>query len=234
MKFKFLEIKINRKINKIIVASKYMKYWLEKNGFDPDNIEIIPYFTQPNIGLSPEKSKENVILFVGRLHWTKGLQYLLQALIYVKEPFKLLVCGEGPYEEKAKELVKDLNLSRKVKFIGWVDSHNLAKYYLMSSLIVIPSLWPEPFGIVGIEAMSYGKPVVAFDVGGISEWLKDRENGFLVNWGDSRALAEKISIVLQNKGLALEMGEQGKKLWATKFSKEIHLKKLIEIFKQCL
>lgn len=234
MKSKFHEIKTNKKINKIIVASKYMKYCLEKNGFDPSKIEIIPYFTQPNTVLSPEKCSDNVILFVGRLHWTKGLQYLLKALSYIKEPFKLLICGEGPYEEKAKKLVEDLDLSEKAEFIGWVDRYNLAKYYLMSSLVVIPSLWPEPFGIVGIEAISYAKPVVAFDVGGISEWLKDGENGFLVNCGDSRALAEKILILLQNKDLALELGEQGKKLWATKFSKEIHLKKLIEIFKQCL
>jgi len=86
----------------------------------------------------------------------------------------------------------------------------LKEFYLEASLFAFSSLWPEPFGLAGPEAMRYGLPVVAFDAGAVSEWLHDGENGWLVPWGDTTAFAQRIEQLLQNKDLARELGRRAR------------------------
>jgi glycosyltransferase involved in cell wall biosynthesis len=74
---------------------------------------------------------------------------------------------------------------------------------------MVPSVWPEPMGLAGIEAMRFGLPVVAFDAGGISDWLTDGENGFLVPWMDTHLFARRIDELLADKQMARAMGRRG-------------------------
>ena len=85
----------------------------------------------------------------------------------------------------------------------------MRQYYLEASVLAMPSVWPEPFGMAGPEAMRYGLPVVAFDAGGIKEWLHDGHNGFLAPWMDTSAFAARLQILLANKGLARTLGQNG-------------------------
>jgi glycosyltransferase involved in cell wall biosynthesis len=101
-------------------------------------------------------------------------------------------------------------------------------------MVVIPSLIPEAFGLVGIEAMTFGKPVVAFDSGGIREWLIDGETGFLVKRGDIRGLGDRISQLLKEESLAREMGKKGKERVEKFYRKDIHLKKLLAIYEEVI
>jgi glycosyltransferase involved in cell wall biosynthesis len=85
------------------------------------------------------------------------------------------------------------------------------------------SLWPEPFGAAGLEAMRHGLPVVAFDAGGIREWLLDGINGFLIPWMDRRAFAEKLDALLLDKALARNLGEAGRQLADERYNFDAYL-----------
>jgi glycosyltransferase involved in cell wall biosynthesis len=85
----------------------------------------------------------------------------------------------------------------------------LGSFYHEASVFVMGSLWPEPFGMAGPEAMRYGLPVVAFDAGGIREWLTDGENGFLVAWKNADLFAARLDQLLRDKALARQLGRSG-------------------------
>jgi glycosyltransferase involved in cell wall biosynthesis len=97
-------------------------------------------------------------------------------------------------------------------------------------MLVVPSIWPEPFGIVGLEAMTCSKPVVAFDTGGISDWLKDDTNGYLVPVKRADLLAQRIDALLQDRPRAAKMGAEGLRIVRACFSKEQHFDRLLSAF----
>ena len=102
-----------------------------------------------------------------------------------------------------------LGLAGRVRFTGYLPADQMKSFYLEATAVAVTSVWPEPFGMVGPEAMKYGLPVVAFDSGGIRESLTDGENGFLVPWMDARTFASRLETLLKNKPLARHMGRNG-------------------------
>jgi len=218
--------------DRILVASSYVKDCAIQNGFSKHSITILPYFTDlPSIDEYPD---ENQILFSGRIVRTKGLDLLLEALSYVREKFTLIVAGDGPDLERSQVLCRQLGLDDTVRFVGWCDPDSHAGNYRQASLLVVPSVWPEPFGMVGIEAMSYGKPVVAFNVGGIPEWLEDGATGFLVKPYDVKEMAEKINYLLEHPDVAHQMGMRGRTRVEQEFNRETHITRLLEIYKEVM
>jgi glycosyltransferase involved in cell wall biosynthesis len=99
---------------------------------------------------------------------------------------------------------------------------------------VLSSVWPEPFGAVGLEAMRYGVPVVAFDAGGIREWLISAYNGYLVSWMDCAAFACRVQELLLDKTLARQMGERGRRLVDQKFHFSNYISGLERMFARVL
>lgn len=217
--------------SRLIVASEYMKGELIKNGIDDEKVIKIPYFVYP-----PEDTEEvstsssDIILFAGRLCKTKGPDYLIKSLKWLKRPYRLVVAGDGYYMNYVKRLAKQMKIDKNIDFAGWQTKVKLKEFYKRASLLVMPSVWPEPFGIVGIEAMSYGKPVVAFNVGGINEWLKEGENGFLVRPKDTLSLAERINRLLADLEIKTRFGENGKMLIGERFSPQAHIDLLKKAF----
>ncbi len=135
------------------------------------------------------------LLYVGRLAKIKGVQNLILAYSKLKPKFrnrKLIIVGDGEYREQLEKLTKSLNLEKNVIFCG--KKENLEEYYRKASLVVVPSIWPEPFGIVIIEAMSYGVPVIASNVGGIPEIIKDSFNGYLFKHDSVSDLTKKLEL----------------------------------------
>ncbi|MEM6822493.1 MAG: glycosyltransferase family 4 protein, partial [Verrucomicrobiota bacterium] len=96
-----------------------------------------------------------------------------------------------------------------VRFAGFIPQRELQAYYKDATVLVVPSVWPEPIATIGLEAMKSGLPVVGFDSGGIQDWLKDGENGFLVPWMDTKKFAEALDTLMRDKQLAKRMGENG-------------------------
>ncbi len=217
---------------KLIVASEYVKQQATNSGYPASQIEVLPNFTTIP-ALSPAATdSEKTILFVGRVVREKGLDRLLSALSLVRTPWRLVVCGDGMDLGRAKRLAHRLGLSGRTEFAGWADRKQHFGYYWQASVVVVPSVWPEPFGLVGIEAMSCGKPVVAFNVGGIPEWLEDGVTGFLVRPYDVEEMAEKISYLLEHPDMAHQMGIRGRTRVEQQFNTENHITRLLEIYRE--
>src|SRR6185436_14136288 len=116
---------------------------------------------------------------------------LLESLARLRSPFECVILGEGNHRSACQKLADKLGLGGRVQFPGYLPPEELKKYYCEGSVAVVSSVWPEPFGAVGLEAMRYGLPVVAFDAGGIKEWLTHGHNGYLVPWQDCAAFGQR-------------------------------------------
>lgn len=149
------------------------------------------------------ESGERIILFVGRLHPVKGVAYLIEAMttIIKRNPkVRLWLVGDGEERQSLENLVNKLGLTQYVNFVGKVPNEEVPEYMASSDVLVMPSL-SEPFGIVLLEAMACGLPIVATNVGGIPEIVQDGENGFLVEPESSEEIADRVLKLLENDDL---------------------------------
>lgn len=169
------------------------------------------------LGLEGKK----IVLTVCRLVEQKGLDYLIDAIPFVLREEKnahFVILGHGPRLKHLQEKARKKGLDDKISFLTERFSESdLAALYEACDCFCLPSLW-EPFGIVFVEALSSGKPVVGTDVGGIPEIIENGKSGFLVPTRNSTILAEKISILLSNPAKARKMGEAGRKTALKKFT----------------
>jgi glycosyltransferase involved in cell wall biosynthesis len=212
------EIALNRRFDRMLVFSRYMREELVRNGFPPDKIEVhSPLHAERTEPPPSTFDASNLILSVGQIIRGKGVDVLLESLARVKTKYECAILGDGRHRRHCEALSDRLGLSDRVRFPGFVLPHELMHYYRRCSVAAVSSVWPEPFGMVGPDAMRYGLPVVAFDVGGIREWLHDGENGFLVPWMDRAQFAERIQQLLTDKALARKMGERGRQILKEKF-----------------
>jgi glycosyltransferase involved in cell wall biosynthesis len=223
-----------RSLPKVIVASRYMRDLTVENGFSADRIEILPYFiNMPDTGQLAEPEPDSDppgIFFAGRLEHVKGLPYLFKALHRMKNLSQLYIAGDGSLKSYYAQLARDMGLAHRVRFLGWLSDGQLDEYYRRCVVTVMPTLMPEPFGKVGVEAMANGRPVVAFDVGGMSDWLKDGHNGFLVPPRDVDQLASRLDQVLDNPSLAASLGTNGRLHVERNYSIARHIERLLVIF----
>ncbi len=167
----------------ILVASHYMKSEYLKHGFSPSQVHVNPLFPTTFTPLKSEPSPRKCtgqLLFVGRFTNLKGGDLLIAAmkrLEYIIGPLVLNFAGDGPELRNWRTLTHRLGVN--ANFLGWCDSSRLGELMAICDLLVVPSVWPEPFGLVGLEAACHGLPCVAFAVGGITEWLIPGETGEL-------------------------------------------------------
>jgi len=219
-------------VSRILVASSYMRSLLVQNGLAAKSIRVLPLFVDlPRESRDRQRSKREQspqILFVGRLEFEKGLPYLLQALVNIDVDYRLIVCGDGTLRRQYQEMSKNLGISNRVSFVGWLDPKELGERYLTSSVTVMPTVMPEPFGLVGVESMAHGCPVIAFDVGGISDWLHHGRNGFLVPARNDRELAHRIVQVLSDSELQSKLGAYARRTAEKHYSPEVHVEELLK------
>jgi glycosyltransferase involved in cell wall biosynthesis len=225
--------RIHRQWSGIVVASQFMKNVMLSNGFREERIAVLPPFTAlPELQSDVPKNHPPMIIALGRIVKEKGMQRLLQAFATLGQRATLVIIGEGPFLGDLKSLAERLGIHSAVSFPGWLSAKELEYYYGRCSLVIVPSLWPEPFGMVGIEAMAYSKPVIAFDVGGISEWLKHGETGYLVKPRDEESLAEKMTLLLGDRLLAARMGSKAREAVERRFMPETHVSSLLGVFQK--
>jgi glycosyltransferase involved in cell wall biosynthesis len=160
------------------------------------------------------------VLFAGRVVTPKGAGVLIRAARAVDAEF--VICGDGWGLEAMRRLARRLGVQDRVSFRGWLDADELARELAEASLLAMPSVWPEPFGLVGIESLSCGRPVVASATGGIGDWLQDGVNGLSFSAGDSAALARTLNELLADPSRQEAMGSAGRKMVAARFSREQH------------
>lgn len=229
------EIRLNQQCARLVVYSDYSRQELVRNGFDPEKILVhVPIPCEGDKAPSASFSNRNLIIFAGQIIRGKGVDALLEALTKVEVPFECLIIGEGNHRAYCQQLCEKLGLSDRVKFPGYTSQSEMMRLYLDASVLAVSSLWPEPFGMVGPEAMRYGLPVVAFDAGGIREWLKDGENGSLVPWNDTAAFAVRIEQLLNDKSLARRMGQQGRARVNAEYESSGQIARLENLFERVI
>ena len=248
-------LQLLRSYGRLIVASQAMHDEYLRHGFATRRIELAPYpvtRAEPasGSGVNVRSSKARQIdrgsparlLFASRMVWLKGGQVLLKALPStawrLQRPLKLTMAGEGPMRAEWQAQARTLcaqNPSITVEFTGWLKRADLNKLFDAHDLLVVPSLWPEPFGMVGVEAGTAWLPAAGFGVGGIPEWLRDGVNGFVAtaNPPSADALAEVIEKCLADPSLYRRLCK-GARREAMKFTLSRHVAKLLEIFDQVI
>jgi glycosyltransferase involved in cell wall biosynthesis len=219
-----------RKYSTVTTASEYIKQLAVTNGVAEDRLSVIPYYTPCPDEVTSVSGRS--VLFVGRLTPEKGLDLLLDAMTRVPGAWHLNVVGDGISMAAERARVATMKLSERVTFHGWLRGDALASAYRDAAVVVVPSRWPEPFGIVGIEAMAAARPVVAFGVGGIPEWLVTGEGGVLVAPQAVDQLAEGISRCLDDQVEANRMALRGRERVKDEFSEAHHLSRLLPLYER--
>jgi glycosyltransferase involved in cell wall biosynthesis len=223
-----------RNINKFLVFSEFTRDMLEKDGFTMKPIACIPLGIKLPHPLTATKSKNNSILYVGRLEIFKGVMDLINAMPAVLKIIpnaQLLLAGEGSYLPELKERENQLGITQSVTFKGHISQKSVAQLYSEATVVVVPSTWPETFGKVGIEAMSMGTPVIASDVGGVKDWLHNKINGFLVMPNNSSQLTRVIIKILSDSKLRNKMSKNALES-ATNFTADRFAQNLLQVIKE--
>lgn len=225
-----------RVVDRIIAANPQVQKRLACCGFS--KTVIIEHFVKnPKRASSVDKVEWGSILCVGRLSKEKGFQFAILAMEKIRQAVPgavLHICGEGPYEADLILLVNQLNLNDTVLFHGYVDPVTLKQYYQRANLVVFPSLCLEICGLVNLEALSAGRPLIISDACGIRELFQGKEIGFFVDPADILTLSESIQKILRDPGLFLEMSNTAYKLYLEKFNPEIHYQKILSLYRSLL
>lgn len=221
-----------RRMGLLAVDTAFMKESLIVSGYDPAKITVTPTVTSLPLVPDPTPTPEpGAILYVGQITEEKGLHVLLQALALLRNAeWRLTVAGDGYALPDAQDLAQQLGLGDRVSFRGFVGQSELAGLYLRAAIVAVPTIYPEPLGLVGPEAMAYARPVVGFDVGGIGEWLHDGVNGLRVAHGDVRAFAGALDRLLQDPETARQMGGAGRELVLRDFHPQRHVDTLLQLY----
>ncbi len=163
---------------RLTVLSSYMRRELIQAGIPADHVSVVPPVAY---GLDPDAPADGppCILFAGRVVEAKGIREAIDAWRRSGSRLPLVVAGTGPLRSRIE--------AEGVEVLGWLDRRRLSAAYRRAAVLVMPSRWQEPFGIVGLEALTLGTPVAAWDSGGVREWHPGGE--LLAPWGDVDGLA---------------------------------------------
>jgi glycosyltransferase involved in cell wall biosynthesis len=223
----------------LIVASAHMRHEYVRNGVDPERVHVNPLF--PTLDPAGAEGTDAAALdsaalsvaFFGRMTKLKGGDLLIRAAAdasrRIGNQIRLTMVGDGPQRRRWEALALRLGVS--CAFVGWQRGDDRWQWLRGVHLLAVPSTWPEPFGLVGLEAAAFGVPAIAFDVGGIREWLRPGENGYLVGGDPPRASALADGLVAAfTRPAELECMRRGARRIAAQMSLSRHLERLEHIF----
>ncbi len=234
---KIAEKDMYRRFDASIVGSRHMASMLLKNGFDPDRVHMIPYFSSfPDQALRPVtkltgSDRPLEFLFSGQAVKGKGLEILIDALLGLEGDWRLTVFSEGPCLASAKAKAEQHGIAGNISFRGWVSQSELADAYRAADVFVLPSIWDDPGPLVGIEAMTFAAPVIGFAVGGIPDYVLDGRTGWLVKDVSVAGFHRALQDVLGNRVRLPAMGAEAQKLVATRHSADSHSQCVENIYK---
>ena len=210
-------------VDKIATPSEYIKTRLSHLFPNSDGKLGCIYNSLPPHNAPPSKNRNsgsNYILALGRLVSEKGFDVFLQAMAKVHATLpeiKAVIAGDGPEARRLHQLADSLGINTALQFTGGIKPETTYSLIENASIVVVPSLWQEPFGLVALQAMQQGRPVVASRVGGLPEIVDHGNTGFLVAPGDSDGLAKSLVELVKSKERAIEFGRNGFERAATKF-----------------
>jgi glycosyltransferase involved in cell wall biosynthesis len=223
----------------LITNSRHMIRELERHGLKADCVYPFTGADVTNPAAPPFDADPLRLVFAGRMSSLKGGEYLLSALPQVQSALdrKLHVtfAGDGPERNTWHRRADQIKTDRLTfDFPGWQSSVNLQRVIASAHLLVFPSIWPEPFGLAGLEAGLFGVPTVAFAVGGIPEWLTDGVNGHLAAVPPTaESLASAIAKVFSSPDHFAQL-RSGACREAHRYGLDDHIAQLTRIFERCI
>lgn len=219
-----------KKINAIITPSEFLKDKLVKKGIDEKLISVIHNF----IDIENEGMKDKgYALYLGRLSIEKGIINLVKAFKNIQN-HKLIIAGTGVEKENIKKYIDDNKMNDKVELVGFLQQNEMNKYIKNAKFVVVPSICYENFPYSILEAQMMEKPVIAANLGGIPEFIKNEENGLLYKHDDIHELTKKIQILFEDDILLHKLQENIRKIDKYQYSKENYYNSIINIYQNLL
>jgi len=163
---------------------------------------------------------------------TKGLIFLIKTMISILQDNRdtiLDIVSDGDLKSEISSLISAENMSSRIFLHGSKSSSAVSAMMSDSHLLTMPSVYPESFGIVGIEAFAHSKPVVAFDVGGVSSWPKDGFNGYLVENKNTAQFRKRVDTLLKDASIHKEFAKNAYASYLSNFKPQYHLDRLIQV-----
>ena len=224
-----------RQVDRLLTPSRYVAAQYAANGIPHDKITVIQNgIDAENFAPGQRNTAELTLGFIGHLGKHKGLDVLLHALSLMDASrVRLLVVGTGEDAEWLQTFCHERGLDPYVTFYGHVENRRIATIYQQIDVLVVPSVWPENSPVTITEAMASGIPVIASDVGGISELVEDGVTGYLIPLRDSLAIAERIGRFLARPELLKTMGERAlAKIQAYPMQQQVE--RIVEVYRQVI
>jgi len=217
--------KLAKMVDKFICPSMFMANVLSQYGIPEERIEHIATFFN---SADCKSYGDEYFLYVGRLSHEKGVDVLIDAFAQLKGG-RLIIVGDGPQKDDLKTKVKNRGIDN-IDFAGYKSRREVDKLMGGALAVIVPSTCWENFPNSALEAMMASKPVIGSSTGGIPEIIDHEKTGYLFETGDAFQLAGYMSKLLNNKGLASNMGKAGRDKVTTEYTAEIHYNKLMKVY----
>ena len=189
----------------VVAYSRYVGDIAVLNGVSREKVRVLPCpITRFDARLDYERSSAGLVSYFGRLARPKGVEDLIQAIRSLPD-VTLRIVGDGYLRAKLEEMAS-ARAPGRVEFYGWATKDELPRLYEESAVVVMPGRWPEPFGLVGLEAAWAGRPMIASDSGGTLDWLMPGTTGLATIPGDVASLSAAIDSVTSDVQRATHMG----------------------------
>ncbi len=209
--------------------------WQEDADIIPNAVDTDRFNPNNDGGWVREKlnldEDEKLVMYVGRIVYHKGLEYFVRSAKHLGPDVKHLLVGTGDFRPELERIIEEEDIEDKVLFAGRVPNKDLPDYYAAADVCVLPSVSRlEAFGIVALEAMASGTPVIVSDIPGVREVIVEGKHGLLSEPMNSKDLAGKIRTILTNPKLAEKMGKNGRKRVVNKFTWEKVADDIMEVY----
>ncbi len=231
---------------RVITCSQYMKDEVTTIfQLPPEKVDVVPGGVNLESFAPPPdteefrrrlaRPEEKIVVFAGRLEYEKGVQTVLEAFPLVLErfPARFFVAGAGRHLAELERLSQRLGISDRVSFLGFLHDDDLRRLYAAADVAVVPSLY-EPFGLVALETMAAGTPVVAADTGGLREIVRHGLTGLRFPPGDPASLARAIVRVVEDRNLASRLTLLARQTLARDFSWEATARKVLSVYERAI
>jgi glycosyltransferase involved in cell wall biosynthesis len=222
-------------LKRVISPCQYGAERLRQAGCMPEQVAVLPYFCPLSPSDSPRPVPDRPLaLYIGRLAENKGFDVFIKAMGMLPDRVNGMIVGNLDESNEAgiRRQFRQAGCEHRMSMRPWASRDEIRGLINQASVMVFPSLWAETLGIVGLESLACGVPVVASDVGGAREWLLPGKTGVLVAPGDPRQLADGILAIIESPELQQSYGRQGIQLIRERFLAEHHVSKLLAVYRE--
>ncbi|MBD2448994.1 glycosyltransferase family 4 protein [Nostoc sp. FACHB-152] len=222
----------------VIANSDYVRQQIIMSGLPPERVFTLRCgVQQPKNSTAPLTRvihQKQRIFFAGRIVPYKGIEWLIKALAKTEPQIHLDIAGDGWGKPSMEKLAHEMGLSDRITWHGWCNGEKLEALYQQAFAVVFPSLWPEPAGLVTLEAYARYRPIIASAVGGIPEHVQPGKTGILVPPNNALYLAVAINELATNYQKSKSMGEEGQAWFQQDFTIDIHVQRLEKIYERTI